>query len=134
VNERMDWINTQMCRDFAYGFVYPQIFPHHKRPSNEVQAATLAWAKERAKGWMKVLDEHLIGPKNGYLCGDRITLADYFGVSFVTLGDVIRSDLSAYPNVSRWVGNMKRLKGWNKVNETINGYAASLKEAQLEAL
>src|SRR5499427_9742733 len=36
VNERMDWINTQMCRDLAYGFIYPQIFPHHKRPTNEV--------------------------------------------------------------------------------------------------
>ncbi len=134
VNERMDWINTQMCRDFAYGFVYPQIFPHHKRPTNEVQAATLAWGKERAKGWLKVLDEHLIGPKNAYLCGNQITIADYFGASFIALGDVIRSDFSPYPNVSRWLGNMKRLKSWNKVNEAINGYAASLKEAQLEAI
>jgi len=134
VNERMDWINTQLCRDFAYGFVYPQIFPHHKRPTSDVQAATLAWAKERAKTWMKVLDEHLIGPKNGYLCGDQITIADYFGVSFVTLGSVIRSNYSSYPNLSRWLGNMKRLKSWDKVNETINGYAASLKEAQLEPL
>jgi glutathione S-transferase len=134
VNERMDWINTQMCRDFAYGFVYPQIFPAHKRPTNEVQAATLAWAKERAKAWLKVLDEHLIGPKNAYLCGDQITIADYFGASFLALGDIVRCDYSAYPNVKRWLGNMKRLKGWNKVNETINGYAASLKEAELEAL
>ena len=31
VNEMMDWFNTQMCRDMAYGFVYPQIFPGHKR-------------------------------------------------------------------------------------------------------
>jgi glutathione S-transferase len=134
VNERMDWLNTQMCRDFAYGFVYPQIFPAHKRPANEVQAATLAWGKERAKGWIKVLDEHLIGPKNAYLCGDQITIADYFGASFVALGEVVRCDYSAYPNVKRWLGKMKQLKSWNKVNETINGYAASLKEAQLEAL
>ena len=49
VNERMDWINTQVCRDFAYGFVYPQILPMHKRRSDEAQAATLAWGKERAK-------------------------------------------------------------------------------------
>src|SRR5262245_63137041 len=62
VNERMDWINTQLCRDFAYGFVYPQIFPTHKRPTDEVQSATLAWGKDRAKAWLKVLDEHLIGP------------------------------------------------------------------------
>jgi glutathione S-transferase len=134
VNERMDWINTQVCRDFAYGLVYPQIFPHHKRPTDEVQAATLSWAKERAQGWMKILDQHWIGPKNAYLCGDQITIADYFGASFIALADVIRSDISPCPNVQRWLNNMKRLKSWNKVNETINGYAASLKDNKMVAL
>ena len=134
VNERMDWINTQVCRDFAYGFVYPQIFPHHKRPSAEAQAATLAWGKERAAAWMKVLDTHILGPKNAYLCGDQITIADYFGASFIALGDVIRCDYSGYPNLQRWMGKMKQLKSWNKVNETINGFAASLKPAELQAL
>ena len=134
VNERMDWINTQVCRDLAYGFVYPQIFPTHKRPGAEVQAATLAWGRERAIGWMKVLDEHLIGPKNAYLCGSQITIADYFGASFVTLVELIRSDYAAYPNVGRWLGNMKRLKNWKKVNEAIDGFSASLKDAQLQPL
>ena len=134
VNERMDWINTQLCRDLAYGFVYPQIFPTHKRPSAELQAATLSWGRERAIGWMKVLDEHLIGPKNAYLCGNQMTIADYFGASFVTLGELIRGDYADYPNVERWLGNMKRLKNWNKVNEAIDGFAASLKDAPLQPL
>jgi len=134
VNERMDWFNTQFCRDFAYGFVYPQIFPTHKRPSAEVQSATLAWGRERAIGSMKVLDEHLIGPKNPYLCGNQMTIADYFGASFVALGEVVRSSYAAYPNVERWLGNMKRLKNWKQVNEAIDGFAASLKEAQLQPL
>lgn len=127
VNERMDWINTQLNRDLAYGLVYPQAFAHHKRPSDEVQKATLAWAKERAAGWMKVLNDHLIGPKNGYLCGDKISLADYYGAPFAALSSVIRSDLAAYPNVKRWLGNMKGLKSWAKTNEVIDGFAASLK-------
>ena len=134
VNERMDWFNTQANRDLAYGFVYPQIFPHHKRPSAEAQSVTLAWGKERAAGWMKILDAHIIGPKNAYVCGDQITIADYFGASFISLGEVIRSDYSAYPNVQRWLGKMKQLKSWNKVNETIGGFAASLKPAELQAL
>jgi glutathione S-transferase len=134
VNERMDWINTQLNRDLAYGFVYPQIFPMHKRRSDEAQAATLAWGRERAQGWLKVLDQHLLGPKNAWLCGDRITVADYFGAPFVALGEAVRCDYSAYPNVKRWVGNLKALKSWKKVNETIDGYAASLKDAKLEAL
>ena len=134
VNERMDWINTQICRDFAYGFVYPQIFPMHKRQSDEAQQATLAWGKERAQGWLKILDEHILGTKNAYLCGDQITIADYFGVSFVALAEVLRSDMSAYPNVEKWVGRMKGLKSWKQVYETIDGYAASLKDAPLQAV
>ena len=127
VNEMMDWINTQLCRDFAYGLVYPQIFPAHKRPNDATQAQQLAWGKERAAGWMKVLDEKLLGPKKAYLCGDAITIADYFGAAFVALGDAIGCDYSAYPNIKRWLGKMKSLKSWNRVNEVIDGYAASLK-------
>jgi glutathione S-transferase len=134
VNERMDWINTQVCRDLAYGFVYPQIFPTHKRPSDEAQNATLAWGKERAQGWLKVLDQNWLGPSNAYLCGEQMTIADYFGSSFVALSEIVRSDLSAYPNVKRWLGRMKQLKSWDKVYETINGYAASLKDAKLETV
>ena len=127
VNERMDWVNTQLNRDLAYGLVYPQIFPHHKRPSDEVQAATLAWAKERAQGWMQILNDSLIGTKNDYLCGDKITIADYYAAPFVALNEALGSDLSGYPNVKRWLGRMKALKSWGQVNEVINGYAASLK-------
>ncbi len=126
VNERMDWVNTQLCRDLAYGLVYPQIFPHHKRPSEEVQKATLAWAKERAAGWMKVLDAHLLG-SGDYLCGKQITIADYYAAPFVALAEAVGSDYSGYPNVKRWLGRMKGLKSWAKVNEAINGFAASLK-------
>ena len=127
VNERMDWINTQLNRDLAYGLVYPQAFPHHKRPSDEAQKATLAWAKERAAGWLKVLNDHILGGKNKYLCGEHITIADYYAAPFVALTGVIRSDLGAYPNVKRWLGTMKGLKSWGKVNEVIDGFAGSLK-------
>jgi len=134
VNEVMDWINTQLCRDLAYGFVYPQIFPTHKRPSDELQKGTLAWAKERAQGWMKVLDENLIGPKRSYLCGPSITIADYFGAAFVSLAEFIRSDFGAYPNLNRWYLRMKSLKTWNKVHEVFYGFAASMKDAAFERI
>ena len=55
----MDWLNTGFYRDFSYGFLYPQIFPFMKRPDDNVQAGTLAWGKEKALGWLKVLDEGL---------------------------------------------------------------------------
>src|SRR6476659_4538184 len=49
VNEAMDWLNTQFYRDFGYGLVYPQIFPHHKRRSDEAHAGTIAWGQQGAK-------------------------------------------------------------------------------------
>ena len=133
VNERMDWINTQLCRDLAYGLVYPQIFPLHKRPSDEQQKGQLAWAKERAKGWMKVLDESLIG-KQKYLCGEEISIADYFASSFVSLAEFIRADFSPYPNLKRWYERMKGLKQWNKVHEVFYGFAGSMKDAKFEVV
>jgi glutathione S-transferase len=126
VNERMDWINTQLNRDLCYGLVYPQAFPHHKRPTDEHQKGTLSWAKERAAGWLSVLDKHIIG-KNDYLCGDKITIADYYGASFVHTAAIVGSDLSGYPNIKRWLGNMKKLKSWPKTFEVVEGFAASLK-------
>jgi glutathione S-transferase len=135
VNEMMDWFNTQICRDFAYGLVYPQIFPgQHRRPSDEQQQGTLAWAKERTKGWLKVLDQDLIGPNKQYLCGDQLTLADYFGAPFIALGEALRWDYAAYPNVKRWLDNMKSLKSWEKVHEVFYSYAGSMKDVQFEVV
>src|SRR3954454_775768 len=40
INAMMDWLNTGLYRDFGYGYVYPQIFPHYKHEHEIAQAAT----------------------------------------------------------------------------------------------
>ena len=134
VNEMMDWVNTNLYRDFAYGLVYPQTFPTHKRRSDEAQASTLAWGKEKSQGWLKILDQSLLGPKKAYLCGDRITLADYLGAEMIGLGELIRCNFSGYPNVERWLRTMKGLKSWPKVHEVFHGFAGSLKDTPFVAI
>lgn len=133
VNERMDWVNTQLCRDLAYGTVYPQIFPMHKRRSDEAQAAQLQWGCERAQGWLKIMDQHLLGGQR-FLCGDAMTIADYFASSFVALAELVGSDLAPYPNVRAWLGRMKALAHWAEVNQVIEGYAATLKGQPMVAV
>lgn len=127
VNEMMDWINTGFYRDYGYGMVYPQLFPHHKRRSDEAHDATIAWGKEKSAYWLSVLDAHYI-KGNQYLCGNEITVADYFAIGPVTAGELIGCDFSKYPNVARWIANMKKLSSWGKVNEVFDGYAASLQD------
>jgi glutathione S-transferase len=127
VNERMDWINTQLARDFCFGLVFPQIFPHHKRRSEEAHDATLQWGKAHAQVWLKVLDEHILGPGNDYLCGGSLTIADYFGAAFLTVGEVVGCEFAGYPNVQRWLARMKALKSWKPVNATLDGAVAAHK-------
>lgn len=126
VNEMMDWFNSNSYKDFAYGLIYPQAFPSHKRPTDDLQAGTLAWGKQKTEGWLKILDQQLLGSKK-FLCGDSITLADYMGAEMIALGGLIGCQYSAYPNVDRWLGSMRGLKPWAKVHEAIDGFAASIK-------
>jgi glutathione S-transferase len=134
VNEIMDWINTNFYRDWGYNLAYPQVFPHLKRRSEEAQEATIAFGQENAKKWLKVLNDHWIGPNKQYLCGDKITIADYFGAGIVTLGEVIRCDLTPYPNVQRWLSNVKKLPTWPKVNEVFYGLVDSVKAQPFKAI
>ena len=122
VNERMDWLNTGFYRDFSYNCVYPQIFPNLKRADETVQAGTLAFGKEKALHWLKVLDENILGSGNKYLCGNEITIADYLGSMMILGGEAIDCKYASYPNICRWLGNMKKLKSWDKVNEAFYKY------------
>ena len=128
VNEAMDWLNTQFYRDFGYGLVYAQLFPHHQRRSDEAHAGTIAWGQQGAKTWLQVLNDHWLGPRNRYICGDQLTIADYFGASLVSIGELIGCDLAVYPNIARWLATMKTLKSWNQINETFNGFVAANKD------
>jgi glutathione S-transferase len=134
VHEMMDWFNSNIYKDFGYGMVYPQTFPNHRRPSDDVQAGTLEWGKTKTQAWLRVLNDSLIGPDKAFLCGNQITLADYMGAEMIRMGALIGCSYEAYPNVQRWMGNMMALEHWSKVHEGVDGFAASLKDKSFVAL
>ena len=131
VDEAMDWFNTQFYRDFGYGLLYPQLFPHHKRPTDEQHQGTIAWGRDKARAWLEILDKNFLG-KNDYVANNRISIADYFGACLITAGELIGCTYEAYPNVHRWLGRMKSLQSWPKVNEVMYGFAGSLREKQFQ--
>jgi glutathione S-transferase len=126
VNEIMDWFNTNFYRDWGYNLCYPQLFPHHKRPSDEGQKVTVEWGREKSAFWMSVLNDYWLGDGRPYLNGNAIAIADYLAGSIVALADMIRYDLSAYPNVAAWLTRVKQLPHWGEVSEALDGFAASL--------
>ena len=128
INSRMDWFNTGFYMDFAYNLIYPQILPHCQRDSEEVQAATLKWGQQKSREWLSLLNDHLLGPEQKYLCGNTITIADYLATGYLTLGELIGVDLTEFTNVSRWLDRMKALPSYEGVHEAFDGWAASMKE------
>ena len=122
----MDWFNTNFYRDFGYGLAYPQLFPHHKRPDEAVQQATIAWGKERAAGLAQGPERLLAGAEQAVPCGDQMTIADYFGVCLLTLGEV--SAATSPPTQRRALGDrMKPAAELAQVNEAHYGYAEAVK-------
>jgi glutathione S-transferase len=126
INERMDWFNTQQYRDWGYNLIYPQVFPHHVRPSEDSQQATIEWGRTRSEAWLQILNDNVIGQQK-YLCGDSISIADYFGAEILSAGDLIGVSFKRFPSVDRWMSTMRALPSWKKVHEVIDGFAASLR-------
>jgi glutathione S-transferase len=134
VNEMMAWFATNLCRDFNYGLVYPQVFPNLRRADPTVQAGHIEWGREHARRWLTILDQHLIGPDKPYLCGDEVTLADYVGAAMLTSGELVGCDFSPWPNVARWLDNMKRRPNWAKVNDAFYGLVESVPKEGMATL
>ena len=75
-------INAGSCR------LAVTVLDRHRKAarSEEAQAALLEWGSEKSRHWLTLLDRALIGPDQAYLCGDKITIADYLGTPFVSVG------------------------------------------------
>lgn len=126
VDEMIDWFGSNFYKDFGFQLVYPQLFPNHSRGSEEVNMAVVAFARTSADRWLTVLDQHYLSDGHLFLAGDRLTIADFFGASILSLGDLIGFDLSPYPSVLAWQDRIKAIPSWRKANATFDGFVASL--------
>jgi glutathione S-transferase len=134
IDETIDWFNSNFYRDWGYGLVYPQVFPHLKRENPVVQDAIVAHGKEKSKAWLQTLNDTWLAAGQPYLCGKDISIADYFGVALTTAGELIHCDFQPFPNVARWLATMKARPAYAKVYEVFNGFCASTKGQKFNAL
>ena len=134
VNEMMDWLNTNFYRDLGLQPRLSAAVPQSEAAQRRGAGGHHRDRPAERQALAEILNDYWIGPDKQYLCGNQITIADYFGAALVTLGEVIRCDLSAYPNVQRWLNNMKKLPSWGPVNEVFHGLVASVKEQPFHAI
>jgi glutathione S-transferase len=133
IHEMMDWLNTSLYRELGYNFIYTQIYGHHRRATDELNQGTINWGRERTKQHLKLLDRYWLGTKR-FLCGDELTLADYFGAPLVAQLDLIRANLAPFENVCRWMQEMRGLRSWEPVHAMHKQYVASLADRDFASL
>jgi glutathione S-transferase len=129
VNEVMDFFNTYLMRDYVYGLVYSRVLAHYRLPG-QGQQHFIALHEPRAMRRLKALDTW-IGSKT-FICGNEITIADYFGSGIVSAGELVGYDLRPWPSVNRWLNTMKTLPTWDEVHAGFYGWRSAV-EAQMKA-
>lgn len=111
VGEAVSWFQTNFhvyhCALLSYSHILPDLMA--------LDNATLATVRKIGQAgsdkYLRVLNDHMIGD-NDFVCGNRMTLADYVGAANVTLGFAAGMDFSGYPNVQRWLRTLRARKGW----------------------
>ena len=130
VNATMDWVNTGLYRNFGYGLCYPQVLDGQRWKDPNTQAQVLAASRDASRRLLGVMNEHLLGGRWPWLCGDRITIADYFASGILSLGELIGCSFAEWPNVQRWYGQMQARPNWKIANAALYDWAAAVRGPQ----
>lgn len=126
INAAMDWFNTGFYYAYGYVLIYSRLMPHKYGLADPASQAEMeAKAMDKAVRRLDVLNDHMIGD-NAFVCGSRITLADYFGLPILALGELFDFDLGRWPNVRRWVETMKSRPAWGPVDVAFQGMKAAV--------
>jgi len=116
VNEAMDWCNTELYKAFGYDFIYPQAFSTGK---------DLTEGKKNSRKKLWYLNDTILANGKKFMTGDDLTIADYLGYAFVTLGNIVRQDFSPLKNVTAWLARIAALSTTSSVYGMFNGWCAS---------
>jgi glutathione S-transferase len=127
VDELLAWFEANFYKDFGFQYVYPQVLPHHTRGSEEATKKTVEWGRDKTRAWLTVLDQHFLGGGKRFLVQDQRSIADYFGASILSLGELVQCTLENYPNVRRWYDLVRSDASWTEVNAPFESFAASLR-------
>jgi len=128
VDELVAWFEANFYKDFGFSYVYPKLMPHHARGSDEATKRTVEWGYEKSKSWLSVLDRHFLS-RGRWLVGDELTIADFFGASIVSLGELVAFDLDAYPNVRRWYEAVTKHPSWVRINAPFVAFVSAMTRA-----
>ena len=134
INAMMDWFNTGFAKDLHAGYCFPQMFAHHRFEHPSVQSAVMKRGLENGRRWLSVLNDHYLAHESGFLLGREISLADYLGAAYLSVGEAVDFDLSPWPRVAAWMERMRARPSWDEVHPAFDGLVAGIREIRRSAV
>ncbi len=111
VNEAMDWFGTNFFTGFCLFLAYRRVLPPLRALSPATHRDLEDLGRAMTTKYLRVLDRCMLADAH-YVAGQEITIADYFGFTYVTLGELIDFDFGPYPNVRAWLARMRARDGY----------------------
>ncbi len=78
--------------------------------TDQGESAVTEFLEVRSKTALRILDGQLENSK--FAIGDRVTIADFSMCGYLYFKDEIGIEFSAYPNINRWLEDIKAMDGW----------------------
>lgn len=107
----IEWFE-ELHKILLHGLVFPQLlFPTHVEESDVYIAVHKARAE--AEGMLLHLENDLSTKmRMKRLCGDRLTIADFYAAAVLRVGEIIGQDWSRYPSIAQYVDSLDLLPGY----------------------
>ena len=120
VDEMLSWFSTNFIAYHGFFGAYQKMFA----PVFKVSPATVEElsrvSENGSKRYLTFLDQKLA--QHAFVAGDELSIADYSGISFVTVAEYTDFDFSPYPNVAAWIERMKARPGYQAAYAGFRGF------------
>jgi glutathione S-transferase len=123
VNSVMDWVNTGLYRAIGYSLCYPQVLDPMKLSDVTAQNLLLKAGQDGSRRLLGIMNDHMLGAGNPWLCGSELTIADYFASGILSLGELIGCDFAPWPNVRGWYQRIQARPNWQRANAALYEWA-----------
>jgi glutathione S-transferase len=120
VDEMLAWFSTNFITYHGFFGAYQTMFAPIYNVSRGTRDDLSRLSAGGSKRYLTFLDAKL--GKHPFVAGDELSIADYSGLSFVTVAEYTDFDFTPYPNVAAWIERLKARPGYQAAYAGFRGF------------
>ena len=129
VKSLLSWVSTKLHTTVGYRVVYPNFIESYQ-PGEEATETFIDKGTIQLTRELEFLENGLLGGSEGkYLCGDDVTLADYFAATVLVQLDWVGFEFGLWRRVCGWLDALRTCEHWKTVHEKHDGFVMKLKSS-----